>query len=182
MENKKQPGMSKHVIIIGCLLATILILVVVLLAIPYLAGKKRFTSKEHGYSLVVDTRNADYKSVLLDTVSKVRMDRFDIKRTNGAYYMSVAPIAEGSDLEEDIALVMKSETYSYEFRREDNVTYGEGRYPAVKISYTDSDGGETREVDYYYDKENRLIITVCTNEANRAELESMLASIRILEK
>lgn len=182
MEKKKQPGMSKHIIIIGCLLAAILVMIIVLLAIPYLDGKKRFTSKTYGYSLVMDTGKAEYKRVVLDSSSKVSMDRFDIKKSNGAYFMSVAPIAEGSNLEDDIAAVMKSETYSYEFRREDRAVYGEGNYAAVKISYTDTDGDETREVDYYYDEKHRIIITVCTNEKNRAELEAMLASMRILNE
>ena len=66
--------MSKHVIIIGVLLVLVLIMVILLLAFPNMLGRKKFISKEHGYSMIINTGVIEYKRILLDANSKVTMD------------------------------------------------------------------------------------------------------------
>ena len=179
MEKNKQPGMSKHAVIIIVLLTAVLIMVVLLLAFPYLAGRKNFTSKEHGYTLVMDTGKTEYKRILLDSETKVTMDRFSIKKDSSCY-LSVTEISEETDLDEALEAFESDE--SYEFTREEGITYGDGNYTARRISYTDRNGTNPLEVYYYYDKEHGIIISLCTDEKNRKELERMLGSIKIIPR
>lgn len=172
--------MSKHVIIIGVLLTLVLIMVILLLAFPNMLGRKKFISKEHGYSMIIDTGVTEYNRILLDANSNVTMDRFNIKKSGGSCYLSVTRVADDTDLEE--ALEAFESDGSYTFSREENVTYGEENYPVKRISYTDENGAEQLQVEYYYDAPHRIIISVCTNDEHRKEIEKMLGTIKIIPR
>lgn len=172
--------MSKHVIIIGVLLVLVLIMVILLLAFPNMLGRKKFISKEHGYSMIINTGVIEYKRILLDANSKVTMDRFNIKKSDGNCYLSVTRVAEDTNLEE--ALEAFESDGSYTFNREENVTYGEENYPVKRISYTDNEGAEPLQVEYYYDEPHRIIISVCTNNEHRGAIEKMLKTIKIVPR
>ena len=177
MEKIKQRGMSKHAVLIGVLLTAVLIMVVLILAIPNLEGEKRFVSKEHGYSLVFDTTDTEYKKVILNTTDNVGMDRFTVKKSGGDCYLSVTDISAEADLEE--ALEAFESDGSFAFTREDNVTFGEEGYTARRISYKDETGSKPLEVTYYFDETDRILVSVCTDSESKAVLERILNSIRI---
>lgn len=173
IENK----MSKTTLAMICTGVAVLIMIIVILAIHYLNPNRNFFSNEFRYSLKYNEDAIAYQSILLDGTNRLTMDRFGIKGQEEKYYLSVSGIDAETDLDE--ALAAFESDGSYTFTREDSATYGAGNYQARKISYEDLGCTPPVKVEYYYDTGNRLMITLCTDEAHREVLENLLKNLTL---
>ncbi len=177
--DKSDRKRRKNLIIIVILAIAVLIMVVVLLAIPYLRGEKKFVSKEHGYTVIYDSSVLQYERVCLNDADGINMDRFYDIAENGKFYFAVTDISPEVNLEEELRLLEEDENYDFVFVREQNISYGKGGYTAQRISYTDENGTAPVQITYYYDEDNGLMITICTDEKHGSIYDNMLASVTI---
>ena len=176
-EEVKQPGNKPLKIGLYILLTAAFLMVIVLLAMHYMNTKKTFISKEFDYTLEFDASQLKYEKILLNSGDKVYMDRFGVAGSEDAYYLAVNRIDASTDIEELMEAFESDESYS--FTREENVPFGAGGYKAFRISYEDTSGTVPVNVYYYYDAQDSLLFTVCTDEAHRKVLEKALSSVRI---
>lgn len=177
MEKNKENKMSKTTLAMICMAVAVLIMVIVILAIHYLNPNKNFYSKQFGYALKFNEEVITYQNILLDGGNRLSMDRFGIKGQEEKYYVSVSGIDDATDLDE--ALEAFESDGSYAFTREDNAVYGSGNYKARKISYEDQSCTPPVKVEYYYDSDSRIMITICSDEEHWTVLENLLKSITL---
>ena len=176
-EETKVSGIPKTRIVMYILLTAVFLMVVVLLAMHYMNTRKHFISKELDYSLEFDAAQLKYEKILLNSSDKIYMDRFGVSGSEDSFYLAVNRIDAATDIDELMEAFESDESYS--FTREEGVAFGAGDYKARRISYEDTSGTVPVKVYYYYDAEDSLLFTVCTDEAHRKVLEKALASVRI---
>ena len=176
-EETKQPGNKSLKIGLYILLTAAFLMVVVLLAMHYMNTRKTFISKEFDYTLEFDSSQLKYEKILLNSSDKVYMDRFGVAGSEDKFYLAVNRIDASTDIDELMEAFESDDSYS--FTREEDVAFGAGDYKARRISYEDTSGTVPVKVYYYYDAQDSLLFTVCTDEAHKNVLEKALSSVRI---
>lgn len=134
-----------------------------------------FRSERYSYALLYNSTKVKYEEIAVD--SQTYMERFVVSTAKEEYYLSVISIDPEVDLSEALEAFQSDGDYTFDV--EEKAACGAGAYEAIKISYTDESGTTPAQVSYYYMEEQGLLITTCTDESHRAEIEKMLNSFTI---
>lgn len=161
-------------ILIG--LAIVCVLLVVIIMEMETDGSKirKMQAERFGYVIEYDETRFDFETIRLDE-RPTYMERLALKNSPYSNYIGVSGIDAEVDLEEVLSTFQSDGSYAFDVQ--DNATVGSGGYPARKISYTDTEGEEPLQVDYYYLADRGILITVAYDKDHKKELAKVLASL-----
>ncbi len=180
MDKKEKSRWSTNKIIIVTLSCVCVLMVFVLLFMGEVIGRnQKLNSSIYPYSMVYYTGDYEFQRIKLGMSdgNETFMERYVAKDVSEEIYISFLYADPDESMEDALEAFQKDGDYTFEVT--ENVTFGSGDYRATLISYTDKTGIVPVEVKYYYMPERELMITTCTDQAHRADIEKMLKSVEL---
>ena len=173
---KHSEGKALKWILIG--LGAACLLMVIFLLLLHDSGSKfvRYVS-DYGYSVEYDESRYVRDLVRLDE-KPTYMVRIGFKENP---YMNFLSVLVYEDKTENINDVIAAFQPDYDLGVQEKSTFGAGNYAAMRLYYTDKSGDEPVDVEYFYNAERGVIVTVSYDKAHKSEVERMLASLKFNE-